>query len=74
MALGSEIVNTQSSLEILIKNSAAPELQGKSHYSNQASRTLLLCESVAPCAWVPVHVCVRVYMCVSPSVALWSTV
>ena len=50
MALGSEIVNTQSSLEILIKNSAAPELQGKSHYSNQASRTLLLCEYVAPCA------------------------
>lgn len=34
MALGSEIVNTQSSLEILIKNSTAPELQGKSHYSN----------------------------------------
>lgn len=34
MALGGEIVNTQSSLEILIKNTTAPELQGKAHYNN----------------------------------------
>lgn len=34
MALGGEIVNARSSLEILIKNRTAPELEGKAHYSN----------------------------------------